>query len=237
MSTSGKPFLAGPRLVLPAELPALRALNNRHVPAVNALTLPELAALVEGALLALAAWEGAEPRALLLAFGPEGPARGPNHAWIRTHAPGGASGAAYIDRIVVDAPARGRGLGRVLYTALAEQAAVAGLTTLGCEVNLDPPNPESLAFHTRLGFRRLGEATDPRNGKRVAYLACPVAQFLRSAAMPPLSGAARLNTSQSQSPGASSLPGDPPITRLMSKGMVAVPQHRAAPIRRRGELA
>ena len=233
MSTSGKPFLTGPRPVLPAELPALRALNDRHIPAVNALALPELAALAEGALLALAAWEGTEPRALLLAFGPEGPARGPNHAWIRAHAPG----AAYIDRIVVDAPARGHGLGRVLYTTLAERAAAAGLTTLGCEVNLDPPNPESLAFHTRLGFHRLGEATDPRNGKRVVYLACPVAQFLRSAAMPPLSGAARLNTSQSQSPGASSLPGDSPITRLMSKGMVAVPQHRAAPIRRRGELA
>ncbi|MXP64319.1 GNAT family N-acetyltransferase [Roseomonas sp. M0104] len=220
------------RPILPAELPALLALNNRHAPAVNALTLPEFAALAEGALLALAAWEDREARALLLAFGPAGPARGPNHAWIRTHAPG----AAYVDRIVVDGPAQGRGLGRALYGALAERAAACGLAELGCEVNLAPPNPESLAFHARLGFRRLGEATDPRNGKRVAYLGCPAAQFLRSAATSPLSGGARLNTSQSQSAGAS-LPGDPPITRLMSKGMVAAPQDRAASIRRRGELA
>ncbi|HWL79392.1 MAG TPA: GNAT family N-acetyltransferase [Roseomonas sp.] len=221
------------RPILPTELPALLALNNRHTPAVNALTLPELATLAEGALLALAAWEGGDARALLLAFGPEGPARGPNHAWIRAHAPA----AAYVDRIVVDGPAQGQGLGRALYAALAERAAASGLTELGCEVNLDPPNPESLAFHARFGFRRLGEATDSRNGKRVAYLACPAAQFLRSAATPPLSGGARLNTSQSQSPGASHLPGDPPITRLMSKGMVAAPQDRAASIRRRGELA
>ncbi|MDJ0391220.1 GNAT family N-acetyltransferase [Roseomonas sp. E05] len=193
------------RAILPAELPALLALNNRHTPAVNALALPELAALVEGALLALAAWEGGAARALLLAFGPEGPARGPNHAWIRAHAPE----AAYVDRLVVDGPAQGRGLGRALYAALAARAAAAGLAGLGCEVNLAPPNPESLAFHSRLGFRRLGEATDPRNGKRVAYLACSAAQFLRSAATPPLSRGARLNTSLSQAPGASHLPGDP----------------------------
>ena len=205
MSTPRERHLGDLRPILPADLPALLALNNRHTPAVNALAAPELAALAEGALLALAAWEGTVPRALLLAFGPEGPARGPNHAWIRAHAPG----AAYVDRVVVDGPAQGRGLGRALYGALAERAATIGLADLGCEVNLGPPNPESLAFHARLGFRRLGEATDPRNGKRVAYLAASVARFLRSAATPPLSGAARLNTSQSQSPGASCLPGDP----------------------------
>jgi hypothetical protein len=38
-----------------------------------------------------------------------------------------------------------------------EQFACArGLTHLVCEVNLDPPNPVSLNFHTKLGFVEVG---------------------------------------------------------------------------------
>jgi predicted GNAT superfamily acetyltransferase len=37
-------------------------------------------------------------------------------------------------------------------------------------VNIDPPNPASLAFHAKLGFVGCGEAIDPRNAKRVRYL-------------------------------------------------------------------
>ncbi len=65
---------------------------------------------------------------------------------------------------------QGRGLGRALYADLSAQARDAGLPLLACEVNLDPPNPGSMAFHARLGFEPAGEATDPRNGKRVQYL-------------------------------------------------------------------
>lgn len=184
------------RPVGPADHPALLALNNRHAEAVNALDAGAFASRCAGALLALSAWEQGHPLGFLLAFGPDTPVHGPNHAWMRTHHPE----AAYIDRIVVDEAAQGRGLGRGLYAAL---AALPGLAALGCEVNTDPPNPASMAFHLRLGFRPAGQATDPRNGKRVEYLLCPAARFLRSPDESPLSEAARLNTSQSQPPGTS----------------------------------
>lgn len=188
------------RPVQPAELPALLRLNNRFAEAVNALAAPDFAALVEGALLAIAAWDMAEParpRGFLIALGPEGPERGPNHGWMRAHHPG----AAYVDRVVVDSTAQGQGLGRALYAALAARALEAGLPLLGCEVNLQPPNPASLRFHERLGFQAVGEATDPRNGKHVRYLTAPAAPFFRSTAKPPLSGGLRLNTSLSQPSG------------------------------------
>jgi predicted GNAT superfamily acetyltransferase len=40
-----------------------------------------------------------------------------------------------------------------------------------CEVNLDPPNPESLAFHARLGFARVGEQETKGGSVTVALLA------------------------------------------------------------------
>jgi hypothetical protein len=42
------------------------------------------------------------------------------------------------------------------------------------EVNEVPPNPESMAFHAKLGFRHLLSRTSPRLGKRVAMLERPL---------------------------------------------------------------
>ena len=75
------------------------------------------------------------------------------------------------DWIVVNAACRGQGLARRLYAELAAVARKAGHTELVCEVNLDPPNPVSDAFHAALGFRELGRGS-PYAGKIVRYLAC-----------------------------------------------------------------
>ncbi|MDQ1081026.1 GNAT family N-acetyltransferase [Pseudoroseomonas cervicalis] len=169
-----------PGPILPAQHPALLALNNLHAEAVNALDAAGFAALCQAALWTGALWQGGRPLGFLIALQPGGPATGPNHGWMQANRPG----AAYIDRVVVDAAAQGQGTGRALYAALAAAALQAGLAELGCEVNLDPPNPASMGFHTRLGFAPVGEATDPRNGKVVRYLAAPAApltaHFLRS---------------------------------------------------------
>ncbi|WP_186374044.1 GNAT family N-acetyltransferase [Roseomonas gilardii] len=118
------------------------------------------------------------PLGFLIAFAGL-PLRGPNHGWVHRHRPG----AVYVDRVAVIASARGQGIARRLYEDLAAAVLASGRSGLACEVNLDPPNPGSLAFHTRLGFRPAGEARDPRNGKRVLYLFREAAPVL--AAPPP----------------------------------------------------
>lgn len=141
-----------------ADLPVLLILNNSEAAAVNALTLEELSAQVS---VSLSARMTADGSGFLVAFGARTPIQGPNHAWFVER----GKGFAYIDRIVVAPEARGRGVARSLYEDLARH----GLP-LACEVNLDPPNPQGQAFHARLGFEPVGEAVDPRNGKRVRYL-------------------------------------------------------------------
>jgi uncharacterized protein len=75
----------------------------------------------------------------------------------------------YVDRVVVASHARGRGLARALYDDLAVTAKAAGHNIIGCEVNLDPPNPASDRFHAACGFVEAGAARLASN-KTVRYL-------------------------------------------------------------------
>ena len=77
----------------------------------------------------------------------------------------------YVDRIVVAPSARGRGLARRLYDELIRTATEAGHDRVVCEVNLDPPNPQSDAFHAALGFQPLATARIHGGTKTVRYMA------------------------------------------------------------------
>ena len=150
-----------------ADLAALNALNDAHAAEVNALAPADFAALV-GVAFAARMLDGPDgrPAGFVIGLSHATPRQGPNHGWFQDRLPAFA----YVDRVVVDAASRGRGIARALYADLVGQARAAGLPVLACEVNLDPPNPVSMAFHERFGFTEAGTATDPRNGKRVRYL-------------------------------------------------------------------
>lgn len=150
-----------------ADAAALLALNNAEAERVNALTAEGLAALLASAFAARMTVDG---QAFLIAFDHATPPQGPNHAWFTAR----ESYFAYVDRVVVAPGARGQGHGRALYADLARIAQAEFTNLLACEVNLEPPNPESLAFHERLGFTACGEAVDSRNGKRVQYMRKPL---------------------------------------------------------------
>ena len=72
----------------------------------------------------------------------------------------------YIDQVAVLQDARGSGVGTALYEVLEQTAAEQGTQVLCCEINSDPPNPESMAFHTKMGFDMVGTLAT-RDGRRV----------------------------------------------------------------------
>jgi len=76
----------------------------------------------------------------------------------------------YLDRMVVTAPFRQAGVGRAFHAAAVQHAAAAGLAWIVGEIDLDPPNPASLAYHERLGFVEVGRQTLP-SGKVVSMRA------------------------------------------------------------------
>ncbi|HLZ04569.1 MAG TPA: GNAT family N-acetyltransferase [Bradyrhizobium sp.] len=142
---------------------ALLALNNEHALELSWLTPERLKHLVDKAFLARRI---GHVDAFLLALDQHADYDSPNFLWFRARYPRFI----YVDRIVVVASARGRGLARRLYGALFVEAARAGHSRVVCEVNSTPPNPESDAFHAALGFVEVGAATIHDGSKTVRYL-------------------------------------------------------------------
>lgn len=98
----------------------------------------------------------------------------PNYLWFRERYPRFV----YVDRIVVDPAMRKRGLAQLLYKDLFLRVAEAGHTLIVCEVNSDPPNPASDAFHEALGFAEVGHAVLHGGAKTVRYLARSLPQVI-----------------------------------------------------------
>ena len=75
----------------------------------------------------------------------------------------------YVDRIVIDRSAAGRGVGSALYLDLIQFAATQGCPLLCCEINVSPPNPVSHAFHAHFGFGEVGRSAEAGAPKVVSY--------------------------------------------------------------------
>ena len=65
----------------------------------------------------------------------------------------------YIDRIAIAPSLQGAGLARRFYQDLEDLARVQGAGHLCAEVNIEPPNPASHAFHQSFGFVEDGQIT------------------------------------------------------------------------------
>jgi uncharacterized protein len=142
---------------------ALLALNNAHAQALSWLDRDRLLQLVGQAFLAL--WIG-NVDAFLLAFDQDADYDSPNFLWFRAHYPRFI----YVDRVVSAVAARGRGHAGSLYYHVFETESRAGHRRVVCEVNSNPPNPGSEAFHAALGFAEVGTATVLGGSKTVRYL-------------------------------------------------------------------
>lgn len=144
--------------------PAVLALNTIHASELSLLDEAGLKRLLEAAYVARRI---GRLEAFMIAFDQDADYASPNFLWFRERYPRFA----YVDRIAVAESARGRGHARRLYEHLFEQARRDGHAVVTCEVNSDPPNPASDAFHDALGFRIVGEAAIYGGARTVRYYA------------------------------------------------------------------
>ena len=147
------------------DLATVRLLNEAAAPHVNSLSLAELDWFRVHAPYFRVAEQAGDIVGFLTALTPELTYASPNFEWFQAN----REQFVYVDRIIVAEPARGSGVGRLLYQNLGEFAApFAKLLT--CEVNLRPPNPGSIQFHERMGFRQVGRQETEGGKKEVALM-------------------------------------------------------------------
>lgn len=142
---------------------AVIALNNAEAEKTSVLDERSFDGLL--AVASFAKGYGEAPEAMLIAMTEAAPYDNPNFAWFKAQHPRFV----YIDRVVVAESACGQGLARRLYEALFAFAKARDCAMIGCEVNIEPPNPGSDLFHAAMGFAEAGQAK-LSNGKTVRYL-------------------------------------------------------------------
>jgi uncharacterized protein len=128
------------------------ALNAAHVELLSPLDRPRLDALRRWStrcdvILAERAVAG-----FVIVMGPGTDYDSANYRWF-TDRYGDAFH--YLDRVVVDDAFRRRGLASAVYDVVEAEAAESG--RLALEVNVDPPNEGSLAFHRARGYTEVGQ--------------------------------------------------------------------------------
>ena len=142
-------------------------LNQRSTPEVGEVDLDRLRAIFRECSLALVARDATGRLAGFAMVLPPGAAYdSPNYRHFAATYPDFR----YVDRIAVDPSTHRSGLGRRFYEAVIEHARAAGAPRVLAEVNLEPPNPVSLAFHSSFGFQEVGTQSNYGGSTVVQFL-------------------------------------------------------------------
>lgn len=144
----------------------LHHMNEAEVPKVGSLDVDGFTGLMEMADTTLVAWLGGAIAGFVVLFNPWSRYASVNYRWFteRYH------DFLYVDRVVVSPVHRRKGIGGVLYE---HAITLAENRPLLAEVNVEPPNHVSMAFHTRFGFTEVGRRRAEDGSKVVAMLARP----------------------------------------------------------------
>jgi predicted GNAT superfamily acetyltransferase len=151
------------RPITPADHPAVLGWNEQHVELLSPLDEERLVTLLGLSDLGSVITEAGSDLGFVLTFGPDSAYDSPNFRWFAER----YERFYYLDRVVVDPAARRTGLGTRVYDEIEDRARQVG-PVMCLEVNLDPPNEPSLAFHRRRGYAEVGR--DDATGHLVSLL-------------------------------------------------------------------
>jgi uncharacterized protein len=154
------------RQALPGDLSAVYEINEASVPHVTSISMVEMKTLAAQCCYFGVAWLDGCCGGFLLALRPGEDYASPHYRWFSQK----YHNFVYVDRIAVAPTGKGLGVGRALYADL-ERAVTPETQLITCEVNLMPPNPDSIAFHVRLGFEEVGQLESEGGKKRVSLMA------------------------------------------------------------------
>ncbi len=151
------------RPVLHNDLATIIQLNEQAVPHVNSIPISEFEEFIEKSSFFLVVESDQNVVAFIIVLGPGQVYDSENYRYFTKHYPSFD----YVDRIVVSPDYHGKKIGSNLYAYLEEHSKEERIT---CEVNINPPNPGSTVFHTKLGFKEVGQQQSEGGKKTVSLM-------------------------------------------------------------------
>lgn len=153
-----------------SEVDRILEINQANVPEVGSVDAVRMGFLLSESPIALAVHTGGAIVGFCLVLASDAPYDSVNFRWFTER----YDDFMYLDRVAFDADAQGRGLGTLLYAEVDRRMVErSDATQLALEVNVDPPNEPSLAFHARRGFVEVGQQDTPY-GIRVSMQMRPI---------------------------------------------------------------
>lgn len=153
------------------DLDEVLELNRASTPHVGQLDRARLTSIIDECSFALVARDDSgRLGGFVLVLAPGAEYDSPNYRWFADR----YDDFRYVDRIAVDPGLHRSGLGRRLYGAVFDHARADGAPIVTAEVNVDPPNPVSMAFHTSWGFTEVGRQSTYGGSVTVSLLVAPV---------------------------------------------------------------
>ncbi|MEM9514791.1 MAG: GNAT family N-acetyltransferase [Actinomycetota bacterium] len=141
------------RTITRDDLPRVHDINQANTPEVGDVPIERLSWLIDQSAIALVATDDHEIAGFCIVLAPGSSYESVNYRWFAAHHPH----AMYLDRVAVDERFWRRGIGSALYGEVeAQVASRPGSHELALEINVEPPNPRSMAFHAARGFAEVG---------------------------------------------------------------------------------
>jgi uncharacterized protein len=159
------------RAYVPDDLRVIHTINQAAVPAVGSETLEDLARIADASVITVVADVDGEVAGFALVLAPGVDYGSLNYRWFSKR----YTDFVYLDRVAIAPQFARRGIGRAMYDEVERLAAQTcpGATDFLLEVNLEPRNDDSLAFHARLGFVEVGQQVTGK-GTLVSLMAKPL---------------------------------------------------------------
>jgi len=145
------------------DLPEILEMNEASVPHVSSVTHSDMESFLEQAQPFLVIEEEGELAGFMIVLQKGLDYKSLNYGFFCTN----YSDFDYVDRIVIAEKYRGKKLGTALYDHLIKHSDKKMIT---CEVNIKPPNPDSMEFHKGLGFKKVAVQETSGGEKSVAMM-------------------------------------------------------------------
>ena len=149
----------------PSDLNQILELNQKALPAVSSVNLKEMQHFLKIVDYFKTLKINNKVAGFLIAITPGKDYNSVNYRWFENK----YESFMYIDRIVVAPTYQGHGFGTAFYNDLSNFSKNI-IPRITCEVNINPPNKESMLFHTKYGFKQVGTQFTEIGKKEVSLM-------------------------------------------------------------------